>query len=259
MQDDIRVYYDVLVRACCEAGKYLKDNLGKIKTIEYKGVSNLVTNVDKGAEQLIVDLIHEHFPAHAILGEESGKSQQESEYKWVIDPLDGTTNFAHGFPFFCVSIGLEYKQEMIAGGIYDPIRDELFSGIKDQGAMLNQEPIHVSDRVDFENCMLATGFSYGVDLRLDNVALFKRFLKDVQAIRRPGAAALDLCYVACGRCDGFWEMGLHPWDTAAGSLIVKESGGVVTNFQGNPYSIYSNEIIAANPHILEKMLDIIKQ
>lgn len=249
---------DVLTKACYKAGAYIKSNMGKIKTIEYKSVSNLVTNVDKGSEKIIISIIKNHFPTHSILAEESGKNDMcDSEYRWVIDPVDATTNFAHGFPFFCVSIGLEHNGEIVMGGVYDPIRDELFFAQKNKGAYLNKKRIFVSKRRKIEDSLLATGFSYNPKQRLVNLDFFTSFLKKAQAIRRAGSAALDLCYVACGRFDGFWEIALCPWDTAAGILIIEEANGKVSDFEGNKFSIYGKRIVASNGLIHKSMLDIL--
>lgn len=248
------------VSAALKSGKFLKNSLGKVREISYKGAINIVTDIDKKSEKLIVREIKKAFPDHAILAEEGGALIGYSPYKWIIDPLDGTTNFAHSFPFFCVSIALEKDGRIILGVVYDPMRKELFTAEPGKGARLNNRKIRVSGVRDLSKSLLATGFSYGVrEARDDNVNNFKNFLKKAMAIRRAGSAALDLCYVACGRFDGYWEMDLHPWDTAAGLLIVREAGGIVTKCDGTVYSQYKKNILASNKYIHKKMLQVLKK
>ncbi len=252
---------NIAIEAAREAGKFLLENVGNVKNIERKigQATNLVTEIDKHSEALIIKKIQQHFPAHAILGEESGAHEQKSDYRWIIDPLDGTTNFTHGLPIFCVTIGIEYDGEIIAGIIYDPNRDELFSAEKGKGAFLNGKKIFVSKTDSLINSLLVTGFPYNVNENPQNVIEhFVNFLPKAQGVRRLGSAAIDLAYVACGRFDGYWEVILHPWDKAAGILLVKEAGGVVTNFANNVNDIiYNPNTLATNGLIHTKMLDVI--
>ena len=216
-------YKSVAIQAARTAGRILQENLTKEVKIDYKGAVNLVTNVDREAEKAIVEIITKQFPDHEILAEEGYGRGKESTYKWIIDPLDGTTNYAHRFPFFCVSIGLEVQKEVIFGVVYDPIRSELFTAETGKGAFLNGEPIHISTIDDLMRSLLVTGFSYDVrETAENNFNHFFDFSVRAQAVRRTGSAALDFCYVAMGRFDGFWELKLHPWDAAAGSLWRKK-------------------------------------
>ncbi len=254
-------YLNVAIEASKEAGRFLKINLGKVKNIQTKKEEiNLVTEIDKETEKKIVEFIKSKFPHHSILAEESGEAKLDSGYKWIIDPLDGTTNYTHSFPVFCVSIALEHKGEVILGVIYDPNFDELFWAEKGKGAFLNGKKISVSRTDKLIKSMLATGFPYNVRENPDNcIEHFVNFLMEAQAIRRLGSAALDLAYVACGRLDGFWEVNLNPWDVAAGKIIIEEAGGKVTDFYGNKFSIYTKGIVASNGLIHEQMLEVIKR
>lgn len=240
------------------AGALLRENVGKVGRIEFKGAVDIVTEVDRKSEDLIMDAIGKAFPGHGILTEESPEVKQDSPYKWIIDPLDGTTNYSHGFPFFCVSIGFEEAGEVTFGAVYDPMLDELFTAEKGVGAALNGKKITVSSIDDLGRSLLATGFPY--DLRAskeNNLDFFSKFSLKAQAIRRAGSAALDLCYIAAGRFDGYWEMKLRPWDVAAGALIVGEAGGRVTDFSGGPFSIYGRECLASNGLLHEDMTRIL--
>ncbi|HWP43864.1 MAG TPA: inositol monophosphatase family protein [Blastocatellia bacterium] len=251
---------DFAIRVAQEAGQLLRDRLGTRIDVAHKGAINLVTDVDLASERLIRDRIATHYPRHQVLAEESGLAESSSDYRWIIDPLDGTTNYAHGYPIFCVSIGLEYRGEMVLGVVYDPMRDELFTAERGGGAALNNRPIRVSATDDLLNSLLSTGFPYDIRTsRLTNLDHWANFAMNAQALRRDGAAALDLCYVACGRFDGFWELNLAAWDMAAGALIVAEAGGRVTDFQGVGFSIYKPEIIASNGLIHERMVEIINR
>ena len=252
-------YKKVAIEAALKSGFFIKRSLGKIKDISYKGKHNIVTDIDRKSESIIVDNILSAFPDHSILCEESLPKDSASSYKWVIDPLDGTTNFVHAFPFFCVSIGLEKDGKMIVGVVYDPMRDELFSAEAGKGAYLNKKRIHVSKVNKLSESFLATGFSYGIKMTDKNINNFKHFLVRTLAVRRAGSAALDMSYVACSRFDGFWEMALYPWDTAAASLIVQEAGGCVTKFDGSPYSCYDRHILATNGLIHKDMLRVLKK
>ena len=234
-------YRRIAISITKRAGRLLMQHYGKAHEIEHKGrhVINLVTNVDKKSEALIVGALKQHFPAHQILAEEGLGAKGFSSYKWIIDPLDGTTNYTHGFPFFCVSIGLEVQGEMALGVVYAPMLGELFVGMRGKGATLNGKRIHVSKEPSLSKSLLATGFPYDIrEAARNNLNYFAKFAKRAQAIRRAGSAALDLCYLACGRFDGFWELRLAPWDLAAATLIVEEAGGKVTNFKGKRLNIY---------------------
>ena len=212
----------------------LKHYMTARSRLNSKGRANLVTAADKESEALVIRRIHERYPNHAILAEESGASGS-GEGKWIIDPLDGTTNFAHQYPFFCVSIAFEQQGEVLCGAVYDPCRDEMFSGARGIGSFVNGQQIRVSDTAKLGGALLMTGFPYGVREKIHlAMSQFEAFIIESQAVRRGGSAALDLCYVAIGRCDGFWELDLHPWDTAAGQVILEEAGGRVTDFKGNP-------------------------
>ena len=251
-----RKFKKIAIEAVLEGGLFIRKSVGKITKISYKGRDNIVTDVDKKAEEMIIRRILSAFPGHSVLSEERAPIGK-SPYKWVIDPLDGTTNFAHGFPFFCVSIALEECGEIIMGVVYDPQRNELFYAERDKGSYLNNKRIHVSVTKKLSESFLATGFSYGRRGKDKNVKNFTEFLLKTLAIRRAGSAALDLCYVACARFDGFWEMDLHPWDSAAGLLIVKEAEGAVTKFDGSDYSHYDKEVLATNGSIHKQMIKVL--
>ncbi len=245
--------------AARQAGEVLKEGLGKRKRIEYKGEINLVTEIDRRAERVIIRLIRASYPEHAILAEEGEGKEGRSGYKWIIDPLDGTTNYAHGYPCFCSSIALERNGEVILGVVYDPLRDELFSAEKGKGAYLNGKRISVSSIGRLIRSLLATGFTYDIKRDQRNLKHFRNFILSSQAIRRDGSAALDLCYLGAGRFDGFWELKLSAWDVAAGALIVEEAGGRVTDFRGGKFSIYSREILASNGRIHREMIRILQR
>jgi myo-inositol-1(or 4)-monophosphatase len=229
-----------------EAGALLMEYFRQHVAVEYKGDADLVTIADRNAEVLIRKRIREHWPAHDILGEEGGLQDQGSDYRWYVDPLDGTTNFAHGFPVFCVSMALEYKGQRIAGVVYDPTRDELFAAAQGSGAWLNQQRIQVSKIARLQECLVATGFPSHKRHQNPNIFFYHQITLRTHGVRRAGSAALDLCYVACGRFDGFWEFNLNPWDTAAGVLIVQEARGKVTDFHGGPFQLNSRETLASN-------------
>ena len=242
-----------------EAGIFLKNRLTSVHTIDYKGEINLVTEVDKISEEMITSRINTLFPDHDILSEEFTHIERGSDFRWIIDPLDGTTNYAHGYPIFCVSIALERLDTMIVGIIYDPMLDEMFVAAKGKGAFLNGKEIHVSNTRGIIKSLLATGFPY--DIREDsdnNLNYFNEMILKAQAIRRAGSAALDLAYVAAGRFDGFWELKLNPWDIAAGWLLVEEAGGIVTDMGGNNYFLESPSILASNGRIHQEMIDVLK-
>ena len=247
------------IDAAKKAGLLLKKNIDKAHRIEFKGVIDIVTEMDKKAEDIIIKTFKNAFPEHGILTEESLEQKSSSEYRWIIDPLDGTTNYSHGFPVFCVSIALEKQGEIILGVVYNPMLNELFTAEKDKGAYLNNKKIKVSNISNLSKSLLATGFPYDVRTSPENnINHFSNFAVRAQAIRRAGAAALDMCYVACGRFDGFWELKLKPWDTAAAMLIINEAGGIVTDFGGKPFSLYSGETLASNGLLHDAMIKVLK-
>jgi myo-inositol-1(or 4)-monophosphatase len=229
-----------------EAGALLLKYFHQRVKIEYKGDVDLVTEADRNSEKLIVERIKKQWPGHDIVGEEGTRTAFNSDYRWYVDPLDGTTNFAHGFPVFCVSMALEHKGERVAGVLYDPTRDELFAAEKGKGAWLNGERIHVSKTAELAESLVATGFPSHKRHKNPNIHFYHQITLRTHGVRRAGSAALDLACVACGRFDGFWEFNLNPWDTAAGVLLVEEAGGVVTNFSGGPFQIESREVLASN-------------
>jgi myo-inositol-1(or 4)-monophosphatase len=249
------------VEAARIAGAILQEYARSGFHVEYKDTVNLVTDADRRSEQAIVDAIRKSWPDHQILGEEQGmRSGTDATYRWVIDPLDGTTNFAHGFPAYCVSIGLEFRGRCILGVVLDPTRQELFLAETGRGAFLNGKPLRVSSTPSLNAALLVTGFAYDIrESRENNLDHFSRFALRAQGLRRTGAAALDLSYVAAGRFDGFWELKLQPWDTAAGLVIVQEAGGRVTDFKGAPYSIDEPAIVASNGRIHDEMLAVLGQ
>lgn len=250
------------IEAALEAGRFLKMNLGKVKHIERKlgQETNLVTELDRKAEEIIISKIKQRYPHHDFLAEESGSHKKVSEYRWVIDPLDGTTNFTHGLPIFCVSIGLEVKGELKLGVVYDPNLDELFTTEKGKGAFLNHRPIKVSSTAVLRESLIVTGFPYNIRSNPYNaVQHFNNFLGEAQAVRRLGSAAIDLCYVACGRFDGFWEVALNPWDMAAGVLLLEEAGGKFTDFRGFPSTIHNPNVLTTNGRIHDQMVEVLKR
>ena len=247
------------IAAARAAGVFIKQRRGKPGRVRFKSDINIVTAVDTQAEALIIRRLRAAFPADGILAEERPEEKGNGR-KWVIDPLDGTTNFAHGFPFFVVSIGLEEEGQPVIGVVYDPVHDELFTAVRGKGALCNGKRIAVSAQRTMSRAFLATGFAYTFKKNPDH--FFKQFRSMMlasMAVRRAGAAALDLCYVACGRFDGFWELDLKPWDTAAASLIVAEAGGKVTRIDGRPYSHYDKSIVASNSHLHKAMVRILSR
>jgi len=237
-----------------EAGALLMGHFRRRVKIEYKGDADLVTIADRESEALILDRIRRNFPSHDVIGEEGTRIDTGSDYKWYVDPLDGTTNFAHSFPVFCVSLAVEYKGQRIAGVVYDPTRDELFAVEKGGGARLNGEPIHVSSTQRLADSLVATGFPSHKRHKNPNIYFYHQITLRSHGVRRAGSAALDLCNVAAGRFDGFWEFNLNPWDTAAGVLLVEEAGGRVTDFSGGPFQIASRETLASNGLIHDALL-----
>jgi len=250
------------IQTARDAGAILVDRLGRAE-VSNKGDIDLVTEADLAAEALIIERIKSHYPRHAILAEESGATAGvefipgTSEWKWIVDPLDGTTNYAHGYPCFCVSIALERAGVIEIAVIYDPTRDELFAGERGQGATLNGRRMRVSAVEDLNNAMLCTGFPYNVRERPNFARDFAKFTMAAQAVRRDGSAAIDLAYIACGRFDGFWENGLNAWDVAAGVLLIEEAGGRVTDFSGGPLNIYTPKVLASNGLLHDAMMRVL--
>jgi myo-inositol-1(or 4)-monophosphatase len=259
MTSEIRAFLTAAWEAATAAGNLIQQQWQQPKQVDYKGAIDLVTSVDRESERRIVDLLQTKFPGHSILAEEeTDLVGSQASHRWIIDPLDGTTNFAHGYPQFCVSIALERDGEVILGLVYDPLRPECFQAVKGQGATLDGTPIRISGVKDLNRALLATGFAYDQREKADfYLGFFKAFMTRSQGIRRNGSAALDLCYVACGRLDGFWELKLRPWDTAAGALIVEEAGGRLSDLSGNPFSIWGEETLASNGAIHEAMVNTV--
>jgi len=248
---------DVAVAAAKAAGALQRDGYGRDIKMRMKGTIDIVTEVDQACEDLIVAELLRQFPDHQILAEEGGGRGANHPCRWIIDPLDGTTNYAHRFPFFCVSIALEVAGEPTLGIVYAPMFDELFVAVRGQGVTLNGQAIAVSGTQNLLAAMLTTGFAYDVhQAENDNLDHFADFTRRVQATRRTGSAALDLCYVASGRFDGFWEMGLKPWDVAAGMLAITEAGGRVSRFDGTPHQLDGRQILASNGKIHEAMIEV---
>lgn len=236
-----------------EAGSLLISYFGKV-SIEYKGDVDLVTQADRAAEKMIVERIRRQWPEHDLIGEEGSRRESGSDFRWYVDPLDGTTNFAHGFPVFCVSLALEYKGERIAGVVYDPTRDEMFAAEKGGGATLNGRAARVSSTRQLKESLVATGFPSHKRHKNPNIHFYHQITLRSHGVRRAGSAALDLCCVACGRYDAYWEFNLNPWDTAAGVLLVEEAGGKVTNFSGGPFHIDSREVLGSNSLLHDELL-----
>ena len=253
-------YLEVAVGAARAAGRLQKERLWGEHEISFKGNIDLVTEIDRECEELIVRLLRTSWPDHDILAEENSYPQVGSGSRWIIDPLDGTTNYAHGFPWFCVSIALEISGQVRLGVIYHPMMDELFTVVSGEGAFLNGQPLRVSRREPLKNCLLATGFPYDRSWNNENnFAAFMNFQMAARAVRRAGAAALDLAYVAAGRLDAYWEVKLKPWDVAAGQLLVREAGGRVSDHEGEPFSIYNHRVLASNGLVHEAMVEILKK
>jgi myo-inositol-1(or 4)-monophosphatase len=252
-------YVPTMAEIAREAGALLMDYFRRRVAVEYKGEADLVTAADRASETLIRDRIRGLWPSHDILGEEEGLVDTGSDYRWYVDPLDGTTNFAHGFPVFCVSMGLEHKGKLIAGVVYDPTRDEMFTAEAGMGAFLNQQRIHVSAIAKLSESLLATGFPSHKRHKNPNIFFYHQITLRTHGVRRAGSAALDLCSVAAGRFEGFWEFNLNPWDTAAGVLLVEEAGGKVTDFKGMLFQLNSRETVASNGLVHEAMLNEFEQ
>lgn len=242
-----------------KAGRLLAERFTRHNPVYYKGTIDLVTEADRMSEELILAEIALRFPEHGVLSEESKEKNGRASMRWIVDPLDGTTNYAHGFPFFCVSIALEKDGVVILGVVYDPLRDDLFEASLGGGARLNGKELRVSSVEDLSRGLLATGFPYDIRESPDNnLNFFNAMAKKAQAIRRAGAAALDLAYLAAGRFDGFWELKLKPWDTAAGCLLVTEAGGVISDMAGGAWNLYSPGLAASNGLIQEQMMKVLR-
>ena len=253
---------NIAIKAARRAGQIITRashdvDLLKVTT---KRQSDFVTEVDKAAEAAIIEVLREAYPAHGILAEESGLTAgKQAEYQWIIDPLDGTTNFIHGFPQYAISIALAHNGQVTQAVIFDPERNELFTASKGRGAFLNERRIRVSKRIKLEEALLGTGFPYRSFDHIDSyVAIFKELTQKTAGMRRPGAAALDLAWVACGRLDGFWEFGLSPWDMAAGTLLITEAGGLVSDLAGESAYLDSGNVVAGTPKIFTPLLQVIQ-
>lgn len=256
---DIDYINRVAIAAAYRSGKILKSHFGNLAHIRKKGTIDLVTEADTESEKAIIEFISEKFPDHSILAEESGLNQGDTRCQWIIDPLDGTINFAHRLPIFSISIAFAHHGDIRTGVVFNPVNGELFSAVSGQGATLNNSPLKVSDTKAVGESLLVTGFPYDLLSVFEEITVrLNRCLQHAQGIRRLGSAALDLCDVACGRFDGFWEQNLNPWDTAAAVLIASESGALVTDFANNPFTIDKKELLATNGHIHTEMLSLLK-
>ncbi len=260
--EDLSLYKQVMFKAADEAVKILIQYFDTELVIGRKrDYNDLVTNADKQSEAKIAEIIYNHFPEHNILGEEGGDRKRKSEYVWIVDPIDGTINYAHSVPIFCVSIALEIKGELIMGIVQSPMTNEKFWSVKGAGSYLNGKKIAVSETEFLKDSLLVTGFPYGAKENMDHcIDHFVNFVRMGLPIRRLGSAAMDICYLACGRFDGFWEVNLNAWDVAAGVLILSEAGGVVTDFKGNHYSIYGKQILATNGRTIhDEMIEVLRK
>jgi len=251
---------NIAVRAARQAGSIIIRHLNQLEMLEVveKGRNEFVSQVDRLAEDAIIEVIRDYHPDHSILAEESGETGNH-EYQWIIDPLDGTTNYLHGFPVFCVSIAVAHEGQIEHGVVYDPLRQEVFTASRGQGAHLDGRRIRVSKRTRMSQSLIATGFPYRMNKQFidDYLAMLKTVIEDSAGVRRPGSAALDLCYVAAGRVDGFWEIGLNVWDIAAGALMIREAGGRISDYRGTDKYLENGNVVAGNPRIyaaLSKLL-----
>jgi myo-inositol-1(or 4)-monophosphatase len=262
MSQSLHPMLNIAIKAARAAGGVINRaslDIEKVQ-VEAKGVNDFVTEVDKHAEAVIVDILLAAYPGHGILAEESGRElgAKDSEFLWIIDPLDGTTNFLHGFPQYCVSIALQHKGQITQGVIYDPVRNDLFTATRGRGAFLNDHRLRVSRRQHLKECLVGTGFPFrdGSDLET-YIAMMRAMMQQTAGLRRPGSAALDLAYVAAGYYDGFWEVGLNAWDVAAGSLLIVEAGGLVGDLAGEGGYLRGGQIVAANPRIFAQMVKVL--
>lgn len=254
----VRQFVEFSRSVALEAGGILKEGFNRSLKINYKGRIDPVTEYDLKAEERITERIAAAYPDHDILAEEGTDTEQASEFRWIVDPLDGTVNYSHGFPVYCTSIGLERNGEPIAAAVYDPERDEMFWSGHNMKAYLNDEVISVTTQDNLERCLIATGFAYDIaTARSNNLGLFARMAKKVQGVRRPGSAAIDLCWLAAGRLDGFWELKLRPWDTAAARLIIMNAGGELSRIDGREWSTFDNDLLASNGKIHRQMQRIL--
>ncbi len=254
MPQSYQEFLSVAEQTARRAGRLLADERPANLEVEYKGAVDLVTEMDRRAEEMIVETITSTFPDHRIVAEEGSDKDSTSEFRWYIDPLDGTTNYTHGLPIYCVSIALEHGGELVCGAVYDPSQEEMYTAAMGDGARCNGNAIRVSRESALRKSLLVTGFPYDIRESEDNnLTHFARFAKAGQAVRRLGSAALDLCWVAAGRFDGFWELKLSPWDMAAGVVLVREAGGLVTDFDGAVYDVHSGRILATNGNIHSEM------
>lgn len=249
---------ELLINTAKMAGDLVLAEFGKVQSIEFKGEIDIVTEMDKLAEDLIISEIKKKFPDHGIITEESDEQNVSAKSRWIIDPIDGTTNYAHGFPFFCTSIGFEVDGVIEAGCVYLPYMNELFFAELGGGAFLNDKPIKVSTIIEVDKSLLATGFPYDIRTsKNNNLDNFVKVVKTAQAIRRPGAAAIDICYVAAGRLEGFWEVKLKPWDMAAAKIILEEAGGRLSGFDGEEFSIYEDFCLATNGLVHDELVGLL--
>jgi myo-inositol-1(or 4)-monophosphatase len=252
---------NIAVQAARQAGRVITRSLDRLEAIDVnsKNRNDFVTQVDLQSELEIIDIIRKAYPDHTILAEESGLSEKQSDYVWIIDPLDGTTNFIHGFPQFAISIALQYRHKLEVAVVYDPLRQELYTAARGDGAQMNNRKIRVSSCPQLSSSLIGTGFPFKKFNRLDSyLKTFEILTQQTTGIRRAGAAALDLAYVACGRLDGFWEMGLNSWDMAAGILLITEAGGLVSDFRGENHYLENGDLVTGNPKIYQELLSIIK-
>ena len=260
---ELNAFLHVAIRAALEAGRLQQAHVGGELRIDTKtSETDLVTHVDKLCETRIREIVAEAYPDHTVLGEEQGygsategAADRDGSHRWIVDPIDGTLNFAHGFPFYCTSIGLEISGVPVVGVVYDSVRDELFTAVRGGGAFCNGRPLQVTRETVLKSAMLVTGFAYVEDRIVRNLDVFARMLPKTRSIRRAGAAALDLCYVAAGRVDGFWELGLQPWDVAAGTVILREAGGTLTGGDGSPYRLGQETMVASNGALHARLID----
>jgi len=249
-------YLEIAIDIAQEAGKVLREEMERPPTIAYKGDFDLVTQADRRSEAVIVSRLHKCFPEHAVAAEEGTGKDTGSEYRWHVDPLDGTTNFAHGYPCFCVSMALARKNELLLGVIYNPVYDELFAAARGEGATLNGKKIHCSKIGALKSSLLCTGFPNHDRQSHPNIHFYWDFTLRSHGVRRDGSAALDLACVAMGRFEGFWEFGLNPWDTAAGVVLVEEAGGKISDLQGQPYTLGGPSILASNGLVHAEMVKV---